>query len=234
MTWYKAVLIAHVSFGVVALIAFWLTAALRKGTGTHRRVGTTYLMAMLAVVISAVPLALAAFTAGHTLNGVFLTYLIVITATPLWVGRRAIRRRNSAAEFSRSPYKMLGAINIACAAVVLSLGIATGTPLLEGLSVVGIYVGIRIVRFAADGATSRQWWLRQHYLSMVGSGIASHIAFLNIGLPRMVPPQFGGAALYVAWFGPLAVATLASWRLDRRYGRGADGVRLTSTLPVAR
>ncbi len=233
MTWYTAVLVGHASFGAVALITFWITAALRKGTGTHRRVGTTYLMAMLAVLISAAPLAIAAFTAGHTRNGVFLAYLIVITATPLWVGRRAVRRRHSAAEFSRSPYKLVGAANIACAAIVLGLGIATGTPLLDGLSVVGFYIGIRIVRFAADGATSRQWWLKQHYLSMVGSGIASHIAFLNIGLPRIVPEQFSGAALYVAWFGPLGVATLAGWWLNRRYGRGADGVRLTSPLPVA-
>jgi hypothetical protein len=232
MTWYTAVLIAHVSFGAIALIAFWIVAALRKGTRSHRHVGTTYSMAMLAVLVSAVPLAIAAFAAGHTRNGVFLAYLIVITATPLWTGRRAVRRRHSAVEFSRSPYKLVGFTNIVCAAVVLGLGIATGTSLLEGLSVVGIYIGMRIVRFAADGATSRQWWLKQHYLSMVGSGIASHIAFLNVGLPRVVPQQFSGAALYVAWFGPLAVATLAGWWLNRRYGRGADGVRLTSPQPV--
>jgi hypothetical protein len=233
MTWYTTVLIAHVSFGAIALMAFWVTAALKKGTRTHRNVGTAYLMAMLAVIISALPLAVAAFAAGHTRTGVFLAYLIVITATPLWVGRRAVRRRYSAAEFSRSPYQSLGVTNIACAAVVLGLGIATGTPLLVGLSVVGFFIGIRIVRFAANPPTSRQWWLKQHYLSMIGSGVASHIAFLNIGLPRLVPKQFGGAALYVAWFGPLAVATLAAWWLNRRYGRGADGVRLTSPQPVA-
>ena len=233
MNWYTAVLIAHVSFGAIALIAFWIVAALRKGTRAHRHVGTTYWIAMLAVLVSAAPLAIAAFAARDPRSGVFLTYLIVITATPIWLGRRAIRRRNSAAAFSASPYKLLGVTNIACAAVVLCLGIATDTPLLDGLSVVGLLIGIRIVRFAADGATARQWWLKQHYLSMVGSGIASHIAFLNVGLPRLVPARFGGTALYVAWFGPLAVATLAAWWLNRRYGRGADGLRLTSPRPSA-
>jgi hypothetical protein len=226
VTWYTIVLIAHVSFGAIALIAFWLTAILRKGNRTHRRVGTTYLLAMLAVMFSAVPLAGAAFAAGHTRNGVFLSYLIVITGTPLWVARRAVRSRRSALEFASGPYRSVGVINIVCASAVLGLGIATGTPLLDGLSVVGLFVGMRILRFSASGSTSPQWWLKQHFLGMVGSGIASHIAFLNIGLPRLMPARFSSGALYVAWFGPIVVASLAAWWLNRRYGRGADGARL--------
>jgi hypothetical protein len=228
VNWYSAILIVHVAFGTLALIAFWITASLRKGTRTHRQVGTTYLLAMLTVMLSAIPLAGAAFVGGHTLQGVFLSYLVVITATPLWVGRRAVQRRHSAQEFADRPYRALGAINVACAMVVLGLGITTGRPLLDGLSAVGLFVGIRILRFSAKGATARQWWLKQHYLSMGGSGIATHIAFLNIGLPRILPAQMIGSALYLAWFGPIVVAAVAAWWVNRRYGRGVDGMRLTA------
>ena len=231
MSWYNADLITHVSFGAIALLAFWITAALRKGTHVHRYIGTAYLLAMLGVMVSAAPLAAAALAAGHASNGVFLAYLIVITATPLWIGRRAIRRRYSTAEFARSPYRAVGMINIACALVVLGFGIATAMPLLDGLSAVGLFIGIRVIRFAANGVRSRQWWLKTHYLSMAGSGIASHIAFLNVGLPRLLPAHYGAAALYFAWFGPIVVASLAAWWLNRRYGQGIDGARLASSMP---
>jgi len=228
MSWYTVVLIGHVSFGAVALCAFWVTAALQKGTRTHRLVGSVYMLAMLAVMVSAAPLAGAAFAAGHYRNGAFLCYLIVITGTPLWIARRAIRCRHSAAEFARNPYRLLGITNIACALAVLGLGLATGSVLLDGLSAVGFFIGIRIVRFAAKGATSRQWWLKQHYLSIIGSGIASHVAFLNVGLPRLLPHHLGNVALYAAWFGPIVIASVAAWWFDRRYGRGMRGVHLTS------
>ena len=55
---------------------------------------------------------------------------------------------------------------------------------------------------------------------MVGLGAATHIAFLGIGLNRLVeaagwamPPQFQ----LVGWFAPVAVAVVAGIVLDRRY-----------------
>jgi len=37
-----------------------------------------------------------------------------------------------------------------------------------------------------------------------------------------------GSALYLAWFGPIVVAAVAAWWVNRRYGRGVDGMRLTA------
>ena len=52
---------------------------------------------------------------------------------------------------------------------------------------------------------------------MVGNGIATHIAFLGIGLPRLLPGVDGTALHYLAWFGPLVVAVIAKLMLDRRW-----------------
>jgi hypothetical protein len=84
---------------------------------------------------------------------------------------------------------------------------------------------------------------RHTHRRFLGLSICHHGNAALGGLPRHSTTEFrcrilpqsvqGGAALYVAWFGPLLVATIAAWWLNRRYGRGADGLRLTSTLPVA-
>ena len=52
---------------------------------------------------------------------------------------------------------------------------------------------------------------------MLGNGVATHIAFLGLGLPRLLPMVDGTALHYVAWFGPLLVAVFAKPLLDRRF-----------------
>ena len=61
---------------------------------------------------------------------------------------------------------------------------------------------------------------------ILGCGIATHIAFLNIGVQKLLPPQWASVTQYFGWFAPLVVAVLAKAWLDRRYGRGAGGASL--------
>lgn len=51
---------------------------------------------------------------------------------------------------------------------------------------------------------------------MLGNGIATHVAFLAIGLPRLLPAIDGTALQYAAWFGPVGVAIIAKRVIDRR------------------
>ncbi len=52
---------------------------------------------------------------------------------------------------------------------------------------------------------------------MLDNGVATHIAFRSIGLPRLLPWIDGAALHYASWFGPLLVALLAKLWLDRRW-----------------
>ena len=56
MDMYRALVLLHIGFGVVALATFWTAAWLRKGSSLHRRVGTSYLLAMLGVLGTALPM----------------------------------------------------------------------------------------------------------------------------------------------------------------------------------
>ena len=49
-------LAAHVIPGTVALATFWIAALARKGGVPHRLAGKAYLLAMLAVLLPALPL----------------------------------------------------------------------------------------------------------------------------------------------------------------------------------
>ena len=49
---------AHVADGAVALVTFWSAALLRKGSPLHRRAGQVYLLAMLGMVVTGVPMAM--------------------------------------------------------------------------------------------------------------------------------------------------------------------------------
>jgi hypothetical protein len=226
--YYSMIVHSHAAAGAVALAAFWTTAALPKGTRTHRRVGAVYLLAMLLLMLTAPPMAFAAFASGQPVTGVFLGYLTVITGTALWMAWRAVRDRASPAAFHGPAFRALAWLNLASAATVLVLGADRRQPILVGMAAIGLVVGGRmLVNAARASSADPRWWLQRHYGGIVGCGIATHVAFLNIGLQRWLPADLGAVAAYVGWFGPVIVAVVAKAWLDRRYGRPAA----TAALP---
>ena len=60
---------------------------------------------------------------------------------------------------------------------------------------------------------------------MIANGVATHIAFLQIGLMRLVPELGGPVIQNLGWFGPLTTAYVAAYWLNRRY--------MKSRLPAA-
>lgn len=57
MEFYRILVVIHVIAGVVALLTFWTTAFARKGSPLHRGVGKAYLLAMIGICVTAVPMA---------------------------------------------------------------------------------------------------------------------------------------------------------------------------------
>jgi hypothetical protein len=221
MTAYPLLVAAHAAIGVVALVSFWSAAFLRKGSPLHRRAGQLYLLAMTGIVTTGAPMALYAWQVRERpVTAAFLAYLVVITATGVWSAWRAIRDKHDVARYTGPVYAALAWLSLLSGVAILALGMKAGAPLLAGFSVVGLFAGfdmLRKRRRRAQLAARPRWWLVEHYTAMVGNGIATHIAFLGIGLPRLLPGVDGTALHYLAWFGPLVVAVAAKLMLDRRW-----------------
>lgn len=215
--WFVAL---HVAAGTLALATFWLAATFRKGSPRHRLTGRIYLVTMVAVIASAVPLALQRLLDGHPVTAAFLGYLVVITSTGVWTAWRAVQDKHDVVRYTGPVFVALGLLSIASGLAVLLLGLRIGAPLLVGFSAVGLLAGgdMLLKRLRRERLAARpRWWLVEHYTGMLGNGIATHIAFLLLGLPRLLPTVDGTALHYTAWFGPLLVATLAKLWLDRRW-----------------
>lgn len=221
MPGYPAFLTLHVIAGTLALATFWLAAMLRKGSPRHRLAGRVYLLAMATVIASGVPLTLQRFLAGHPVAGAFLAYLLLLVGTTVWLSWRAIRDRNSPGRYLGRTYHALAVANVLAGLGILALGLKTGQALLTGFSLVGLLGGLDMWRRRRRIPHQPRWWMQEHYGAMVGNGAATHIAFLAIGLPRLLP-QLGGSTLYyVAWFMPVLLSVAAKLWLDRRYRMAA-------------
>lgn len=214
---YKTILLAHLLLGSLALASFWLAALLKKGSPRHRAVGKVYLLAMVGIPLTGVPLVAQRYIDGHAQGATFLAYLLVLTATTVWTSWSAIRHKHSPARYTGPLYRTLAVANLVGASAVIAYGLRLGNPLLVGFPVVGLLVGADMLRKRAQLDGQPRWWIVEHYTAMLGNGVATHVAFLAIGLPRLLPGVDGMALHYVAWFGPLAGLLVAKLLLDRRW-----------------
>lgn len=221
MNSYQMLVAVHAGIGAIALASFWSAAFLRKGSPLHRRAGQVFLLAMVGIIATGMPMAAYAWLVrDRPVTAAFLGYLLVITATGVWSSWRAIRDKHDVARYTGPVFVGFAALSLLCGFAVLALGLQVNAPLLIGFSAVGLFTGVDMLRkrYTRERLAARpRWWIIEHYTAMLGNGIATHIAFLGIGLPRLLPGVDGTALHYTAWFGPVVVAVAMKFVLDRRW-----------------
>lgn len=219
-TAYQSLLLVHGLCGLVALVTFWIAAFAKKGAPLHLRVGKLYMIAMLGIVITAVPIAAIIAARGRLGNATFLAYLVVITLTAVWTGWRAVKRKRDQAGFRDSAYLAVAVLNLVASAIVFAVGMEMSQALLMGFSAVGTITGVQMLMRRARPMATARWWLKEHYSAMIGCGVATHIAFLAIGLDRLIravgidPPSWYHL---IAWFLPLSLSFVVGAWLNRKY-----------------
>jgi len=218
----------HFVTGVIALTTFWIAALAPKGSRPHIWSGRIYLVAMLGIILTGIPLVAGFAANGNTVGAAFLGFLLALVGWTCWCAWRAIRDRRHPERYAGPVYWFMTWLVLTGGAGVATLGIVKGAALLVVFGSVGVLAGFDALRIRRRARASRQWWLKEHYGAMIGNGVATHIAFISIGLRSMLPGVDGRLLNYVAWFGPLVVALAAGWWLNRRYfPRGAtvsDGI----------
>ncbi|MFY2763994.1 hypothetical protein [Arenimonas sp. MALMAid1274] len=239
MTLHTLSYFVHAGLGVLALATFWTSGLSRKGSPVHRASGKLYLLAMTGLLLAAVPLT-AAMLARNPVAGGFLAYLIVITTTSVWTSWRAVKDKRDWARFTGPVYRVLMAANLASGLAVAWLGLFVATQMqliFVAFSSIGIVGAVNMWRFSRRPPADPRWPLRQHLGAMLGNGVATHIAFLSIGLPKLLPFLAGSSLLNLAWLAPLVVAFVAGAYLTRKYlPRRAEahpsGVRVRLSSPA--
>ncbi len=215
----------HIGAGTLALVGFWTAGLARKGGPLHVRVGQIYLGAMSAVMGTGLVMCAVLFGRGKVISASFLAYLVVITAAASWNAWRAIRDKRDWSAFTGPMFKGMAVASFVAGLAIFALGYVRGVPLFMGFALVGVSIGLGAWRDIRRGPEDAKWWLRQHYKSMMGNGVATHIAFLGLGLPRLLPELAGGPLQLLSWFGPIVVAFAAALYWDRRYPVKSNMVR---------
>jgi len=209
----------HAAIGTVALATFWTAALATKGSPLHRTVGKLYLLAMIGVVLTALPLTLAAALAGQWLGAAFLAFLVVLVSHACRVAWTSIRYKRDFARYTGIGFRVSATVLALAGSAVVVIGVMYNAWLLIIFGLLGPLGGLEARKLLRNGPSGPKWWLKEHYGAMIGNGVASHIAFLQIGLMRLVPELGSTVIQHLAWFGPLAVGIAAGFWLDRRYLR---------------
>ncbi|NBB93824.1 MAG: hypothetical protein GVY32_11730 [Gammaproteobacteria bacterium] len=207
----------HALIGTVALVTFWTAGLARKGSSLHKRVGKIYLLAMIGVVVTAAPLALSHALEGQWVGAAFLGYLVILVSHACRSAWTAIRWKRDFERFTGTGFRVSALVLAVSGAAVAVLGVVYGAWLLIIFGLIGPLGAFEARQLIRKGPQSPKWWLKEHYGAMIANGVATHIAFLQIGLMRLIPELGSSMVQHLAWFGPLALSFAAAYWFDRRY-----------------
>lgn len=239
MPGYSYIVAFHGLLGLIALVTFWSAAFLKKGSPKHRGIGKLFLLAMAGIVVSGIPLVIEfAFFRQKLAIALFLTFLLPLTAQACWTAWRAVTdKRDWKNLVARPGWKLAQYLPALLAVPVIWVGVRTGQLVFVGFALIPLLTAWRMHRFAKDGPQQGNWHVVMHYQAMLGAGIATHVAFLSIGMRPVwawlaTHTQIPGVLIEVfPWFAPVIVATAAGVWLGKKYNRKPPSRRLRASMP---
>ncbi|MCF8277797.1 MAG: hypothetical protein K9J17_13770 [Flavobacteriales bacterium] len=194
----KSLLFLHVSFGFTSLLLFWLPVFMKKGGKGHRVVGKLYVLAMWVVVTSAALLCIKNVIIGKYFMAVFLGFISLITANPLWYGMAILKPRvyeTSAFHWKRTAFDGLivlaGALMLVYGIILEGKDSAVLMLIFGCLGLTGIPSFIKNLK----GPREKEDRIRLHMIGMLTSGIAAYTAFFVFGgytwMSKLLPGMWG-------------------------------------------
>lgn len=201
---YTILLISHIIFGTVSLLAGLGATLTKKGRTAHKKSGTIYYWAMYGTTFCAVIMALAKWNPFLLSIGIFATYLV-------FSGRRAIYYLRLKEQYTPTLKDKLPPIVGLLTSVTMLTYPLTAYAAGHGwpVSVLQVFGGIlllfsirdiRTVANTANFSARNIMWLPKHISAMGGAYISTVTAFLVVNV-RFSPS-------WVVWLAPTAVGTV--------------------------
>ena len=194
----KGLLAAHIAFGFASLALFWLPVFLAKGSKWHNLTGKAYVMCMWVVVITAFLLSIKNLIIGKYMMAVFLGFISLITANPIWYGVAILKHKKRVTDKLRTQRLIFNGIIVLSGTLMVAWGIwlkgqnsALLLLIFGALGMLDFPVMIRELR----SPTYEREWFKEHMIAMLTSGIAAFTAFLVFGsntwLQELLPGYMG-------------------------------------------
>ena len=213
----------HVPAGFLSLILFWIPVAVKKGSPKHRKIGWYYYVTMWIVLGSAFLLSISNVIRGNYLAAMYLGFLTIITAYPLWYSHEILQQKQNWSHTYFRIRKVFLAVLFLTSVAMLLLGAlkyrfaGMGT-MMVFFSLLGIPSG-REFLYDRKKAMSRETWLKMHIQGTIISGIAAYTAFFAFGGSRIMievlhmNPQW----MVIPWILPTLLGLTYSRFMKKKY-----------------
>jgi len=219
----KLILVSHIVARFAGLALFWAQAYARKGGRQHRKVGRLYVRLMWVVVVTAVTLCIISLQGGRTIIAIFLSFIALITAKPLWLGTSVLTAKTGQIKAYRVASLGFDIAVVSAGGAMVAYGLHLGG---QGFATLLLIFGGLGLANSADlwssikmfNSSDTSDWTKQHIASMGSSGIAAHTAFLVFGANSLLPDVITQSSWsIIPWITPAIVGTLLIRLAVRKY-----------------
>lgn len=218
MEWTHDILrFTHILFGSFSLILFWIPAFARKGSKLHVNAGKAYMLTMAVTVVTAAILSVIMIFFTDRLGlGLFLGFLSLITANPLFFGWKAFRPKPWHIPAQLTLETIISLYSIAL--IYFGFRASSGANILffffGGL---GLGVGIgTLISFLRNKPLYR-YGVKEHINGMLFSGGAAYTAFLSFGARHYIADLLPGVLQAIPWIAPTILAAIVAAVYRKKY-----------------
>ncbi len=197
---YETMVKLHLSAGTVSLVLFWTQLMMAKGGSRHRLMGRLYFTAMGVVGLTSIPMTVVLAIRQHWSVAAALGFLMWITLSASVGTLMSVRLRDRRIPLQRRVFRVMDIGLLGIGIGLLALG-AVGGVLYLGFGLFGVVMAIDGLRTPLDAPLWRSWRVR-HLQSVLGTGIAVHVAFLLFGLRSLMGNSYTGVHFLIAFIVP--------------------------------
>jgi len=214
----------HIIAGSISLVSFFIPLLVKKGGNLHRKIGWIYVYTMWAVIISALLLSINNVFAKNYTSSLFLGFLAVLTAGPLWSAIAILKNKKSLSD-SYIIIKRILSVSILIFGVLnfiaaFTIGFQNSmSPLLLFFGIIGCLSGQDVLQ-SRDKMKSKTNWLAEHLSGMIIGGIAAYTAFFAFGGRSLFGHLFVGYGMVIPWVLPTILGVILIRWYKRRLKLG--------------
>lgn len=184
---YSSIIGIHTFIGFFTLISFWIAAFSKKGSKIHRQAGKFYLLSMVVILASIVPMLVSKWNSGEYAFCVLLGFLFCIAFTASLITWQSIQQKKYPEKYFNSGMKISAGILFIYALIILGIGMILGDFLPFVFSGVGFVLAASVAYAYYKKERPKNWYLSQHMNGVAVNFAATHGSFFRFGLAGFLP-----------------------------------------------